>query len=407
MSDDKNPEFLPYGRHAIDDDDVAAVVEVLRSDFLTTGPKVEAFETAFAASVEAPYAVSCSSGTAGLHLAMMGLGLSEGEAAIVPSVTFVATATAARQAGAEIVFCDVDADTGLMTAAHLQAALARCGELRPRVVLPVALNGQCPDLAGVAAVARDHGLAIVEDACHALGGRYVPDGRESYPIGSCHDSDMAMFSLHPVKAVAMGEGGVVTTRDRDIAAAMRRLRNHGLVKVEAAFKNADLAFDRKGQANPWYYEMHDAGLNYRASDINCALGLSQLRKLGDNIAKRRLLAEQYDHLLQPLAPVVKPVARVPWCESGWHLYAVAIEYGALGIDRASLMRRLREDGVGTQVHYIPVHLQPYYRERYDTPPLPGADAYYERALSLPLFPAMEPKDVDRVVASLAAALERG
>ena len=395
---------LPYGRHCIDSEDIAAVVEVLRGDWLTTGPKVAAFEEAFAGCVGARFAVACSSGTAGLHLAMLARGLGEGDVVIVPSMTFLATANAVRYVGAEVVFADVDADTGLLDEPGLAAAVTRGGSTA-KAVVPVHMNGQSVDMAMVAAVARDRGLAVIEDACHAIGAvaRYGDD--HDVPVGACRHSDMAVFSLHPVKLVAMGEGGVVTTNDEHLYERVRRLRNHGIERDPARLANRALGFGDRGAVNPWYYEMSEPGFNYRASDIHCALGLSQLGKLDRFLARRRALAALYDRALAPLAPLVWPVPRVANCGSGWHLYVVLIEFDAVGVDRATLMHDLRARGIGTQVHYIPVHYQPYYRQRYGNTSLPGADSYYARCLSLPLFPAMRDEDVDRVVDSLGHTIE--
>lgn len=391
--------FLPYGRQTIEDDDLAAVAAALKGDMLTTGPTVDAFERAFARTTGAAHAVVCSSGTAALHLAALALDLKPGEAAIVPSVTFVATANAARYVGADVLFADVDPETGLMGPQHLEAALARAGAATPRVVLPVHLNGQPCDMAGIAAVARRHGLAVVEDACHALGGRVA-----NHQVGDGHFSTMAMFSLHPVKAIAMGEGGVLTTNDAAITATLRRQRNHGLVREPADFVNGAMAFDADGSANPWYYELHEPGFNYRASDIHCALGLSQLAKLDRFLARRRTVAALYDRLLTPLAPLLRPVPRVTWGESGWHLYPVLIDFTAAGTTRARLMKALAAQAIGSQVHYIPVHRQPAYRDLAGDLDLPGADAYYARCLSLPFYPAMTDGDAERVAAALARLL---
>jgi len=394
----QQPDFLPYGRQSVDEDDIAAVAAVLRGDWLTTGPAVPAFESALAEAVGARHAVVCSSGTAALHLAYLAAAPEPGDVVVVPSITFLATATAARLAGAEVVFADVDPDTALMGPDHLEAALAEAGG-RARIVAPVHFAGQAADMPAIAAIARREGLTVVEDACHALGTE-AGGGR----VGDGSHADMSVFSFHPVKTVAMGEGGAVATPDAHLAERMATLRNHGIVRDAGGFENRDLAFADDGTANPWYYEMRDPGLNYRASDIHCALGLSQLRKLGRNVARRRALAARYDAALAELSPLVRPLRRVPGCSPAWHLYVVLIDFAAAGIDRAALMRGLADAGIGSQVHYIPVHRQPYYRERYGARDLPGAMRFYERALSLPLYPAMADSDVDRVVEALAGAL---
>ncbi len=389
---------LPYGRHLIEEDDISAVVEVLRGDWLTTGPAVERFEVGLAEATGARHAVACANGTAALHLAALALELGPGDAAVVPAITFVATANAVRLVGAEVVFADVDPDTGLMRPEDLEAALARAD--RPvRAVLPVHLAGQTADMAAIGALARARGLRVVEDACHAIGG-VDPEGA---PVGACRHGDAATFSFHPVKTIAMGEGGAVTTNDDALAARVRSMRNHGLTRDPARWSQADEGFGPQGQANPWYYEMPEPGLNYRASDINCALAASQLGKLDRFAARRRALVERYDALVANLAPAVRPLGRVSGCVPAWHLYVVLVDFDAAGVDRGTVMRRLGERGIGSQVHYIPVHRQPYYRARVGQLRLPGADAYYARTLTLPLFPAMMDEDVERVVTSLAEA----
>ncbi len=391
--------FLPYGRQSIGEDDIAAVAAVLRGDWLTTGPAVQQFEKALAAKVGARFAASCSSGTAALHLAAMALGLGPGDRVVVPAMTFLATANAARYVGAEVVFADVDADSGLMTAATLEAALH--GASNVRAVFPVHLNGQCADMTALGGIAARAGLKIVEDASHALGAIEASSGK---PAGSCGHSDMTIFSFHPVKTVAMGEGGAVTTDDAGLYERVTRFRNHGMVHDESRMENRGFAIDSNGALNPWYYEMPEPGFNYRASDIHCALGLSQLGKLDAFVARRRELSSRYDAALAPLGPLVRAIARTPFAAPAWHLYVVLIDFAAAGISRGKLMERLRADGIGTQVHYLPLHLQPYYRRRYGDLDLPGARAYYERALSLPLFPAMADADVERVAAALTRAI---
>jgi UDP-4-amino-4,6-dideoxy-N-acetyl-beta-L-altrosamine transaminase len=389
-------KFLPYGRQTIDDDDVAAVAEALRADFLTTGPLVAAFETAFAAAVGAQHAVACNSGTAALHLAALALDLNEEESAIVPAITFLSTANVVRMTGAEVIFADVDPRTGLLTPETLEAACARAGQ-RPklRAAFPVHLNGQVCDMASLAAVARSKGLQLAEDACHALGVEGV--GATQYSAAAC-------FSTHPVKAIATGEGGVVTTADADTAVRMRMLRSHGMTRTADRFENRALAFDGD-RPNPWYYEMAEIGWNYRIPDILCALGIAQLKRLDGFLARRREIAALYERLLAPLAPVVRPVSPADRAH-GWHLYVVHIDFATLGTTRARVMRALAEAGIGSQVHYIPVHRQPYYRRRYGDLSLPGADQYYASCLSIPMYPALRDEDVERAASAIAAIVSR-
>lgn len=391
--------FLPYGRQCIDEDDIAAVIAVLRGDWLTTGPAVAAFEKALADCVGARHAVACSSGTAGLHLATLALGLGPGDAVIVPSLTFLATANAARYVGAEVLFADVDPTTGLMRVSDAERALERAGDLNVRAILPVHLNGQCADPPGFAELAQRHGLRIIEDASHALGTSYAAK-EERAGVGACQHADMTVFSFHPVKTIAMGEGGAVMTNDDALAERLRRFRNHGMINHPAKFTCAD------GDANqPWYYEMPEIGFNYRASDIHCALAHSQLEKLDRFVAMRRDLVARYDERIASLAPVIRPIDHVPGCEPGWHLYPMRIDFAALQRSRGEVMAWLQERKIGSQVHYIPVHQQPYYRQRYGFLELPGANAYYASILTLPLFPAMTNVDVDRVADALTAVVD--
>ena len=385
------PAFLPYGRQTIEDDDVAAVAETLRSDWLTTGPKVDEFESAFAAAGGANHAVASNSGTAALHLAALAIGLRSGDLAIVPSLTFVATANVVRMTGAEVVFADVDPDTGLLTAGTLEQAIARAKKVGGtlKAAFPVHLNGQVCNMATLADVAAGHGMVLIEDACHALG---VTD------IGACRHSTSACFSMHPVKAITTGEGGVTTTNDAAAANTMRSLRSHGIVRDPSRFIYADQAVS-EGKVNSWYYEMPLFGWNYRLPDVLCALGISQLKKLKRFHERRREIAARYDRLLVGLTPFIRPVPHGT-APHGWHIYVVLIDFQRLRLSRRQIMEAFRARHIGCQVHYMPVHRQPYYRTRYGVLDLPGADYYYSRCLSIPFFPSMSDADVDRVAAAL-------
>ena len=388
--------FLPYGRQTIDDEDIAAVAAVLRGEALTTGPEVDRFEAALCDVTGAPQAVSCNSGTAALHLAVAALGIKEGDRVVVPTLTFLASANCARYVGAEVVFADVNPHTGLMEAAHLEAALTQAPAGTVKATIPVHLNGQCCDLDAIAAVAKKHNIAIIEDACHALGGTYPSGGK----VGSSPIIAAACFSFHPVKTVATGEGGAVTTRDAAMAATMRTLRSHGIRRGMTAPDLPEFGLAADGTPNPWYYEMPDVGWNHRLSDIHAALGRSQLRKLDRFVKRRAEIVARYDAAFAKLSNRIRPIGRVGGAPA-WHLYVVHVDFAATGQDRAAVMHTLKDKGIGTQVHYFPVHLQPYYQKRYGRHSLPGAEAYYARCLSLPLYPAMTDADVDRVVAALA------
>ena len=391
---------LPYGRHLIDEADIAAVVAALRSDRLAHGPLVGQFESAFASATESAAAADCSSGTAALHLAFAALDLRPGDVCIVPAMTFLASATAARFCGAEIVFADVDPESGLLTAEGLEEALARVGG-KARCVAPVHLGGRICAMDEIAEVARDAGLLIVEDACHALGGRDAA-GRA---VGSCNVSDAAAFSLHPVKTIAAGEAGMVTSPDPDRAARMRGLANHGVTKDLARITDPELSLDASGELNPWSYEQAELGFNYRMDEMSAALALSQLAKLERFVRRRRELALLYELALEGLKPHVRTArAGAVGQKISPHLHQVLIDFHGLGVTRAEVMRRLAARGVGTQVHYIPVYRHPYFVRRYGEMRLQGAERFYSQVLALPLFPAMHNQDIARVVGSLAEAL---
>lgn len=392
-------DFIPYGRHTIDDADIEAVVDVLKNGMLTCGPKVEQFETAFARYIGAQHAVVCSNGTAALHMAAIECGLGPGDTAIVPAITFLATANAVRMTGADVCFADVCPDSGLMTAENLLEALSRCTS-QAKAVLPVHMNGQSGEMQEIAGIAREADIKVITDCCHALGSEYIGGGGP----GDGQYEDYATFSLHPVKSIAMGEGGVVTTNDAQAAQRLRMLRGHAMERNSSKWQNGKLAFADDGVANPWYYEMDTLAYNYRATDMQCALGLSQLKKLDSFIKRRRQIADWYDEKLKLLSNRLQPIDRSTFAKSAWHLYAVLIDFEALPHDRAALMKRMMGQGVGSQVHYVPVSDQPYYKKLYGEQNLPGTRRYYDRVLSLPIFPDMTESDVEKVVSVLGEAL---
>jgi len=388
-------DLSSYGRQLVDDDDVAAVGQVLRSELLTSGPVQEKFENELARKTNVKHCAVCSSGTAALHLAVRALDLGPGDDVIVPAITFLASANAAIYEGANVIFSDVDPDTGLMRDVDLLEALER--SRNPKAAVVVHLNGQAADMPSISQICKLRGISVIEDACHALGTFYLSNPDGTFPVGSCRHSDMTVFSFHPVKIIAMGEGGAVTTNRGDLDERVRALRNHGIRREPSMFQLSGQAFDDDGSLNPWYHEMAEVGFNYRASELHCALGLSQLSKLGRFIAARRDLVRIYDRLLKPLGPIVRPIGRVADTQTGWHLYVVHIDFERAGKSRAGLMRSLKNQGIGTQVHYIPLYRQPYYRSRLGAFALPGAERYYRQVLSLPLFVGMTETDVVRVV----------
>ncbi len=383
--------FLPYGRQLLEEDDIEAVVRALHGDYLTTGPLVAEFESALARRLGAAHAVAVSNGTAALHAAYFAAGVGPGTNVVVPAITFLATANAARYLGADVVFADVDPETGLMTAETLAAKL----DARTKVVAPVHLTGATVDLLGIAEVASSVSARVVEDAAHALGATY--DGQ---PIGNCRHSSQAIFSFHPVKHITTGEGGAITTNDPELAWRLRVFRSHGMVHDRERFEAEP--------PSPWYYEQQELGYNYRLSDVQCALGLSQLKKLDRFLARRRELSAEYDAALAGF-PGVTPVTRgATRLGSAYHLYALLIDFERFGKTRVEIMQALKSRGIGSQVHYAPVPSQPYYRRLGEAPErYPGALRFAERTLSLPLFPAMADGDVERVVQALAQALGKG
>jgi dTDP-4-amino-4,6-dideoxygalactose transaminase len=331
-----------------------------------------------------------------LHLALAALDVGPGDVCAAPAITFLATATAARLCGAEAVFTDVDPDTGLMTADTLSATLKRYG--RTKAVLPVHLGGRLCDLGAIAEVAGEAGAMLVEDACHAVGG-VDADG---VAIGACAHSAAATYSFHPVKTLAAGEGGMVALNDLQRAERMRRLRNHG-VTHEAALMTQAGSLDDDGARNPWSYEQLELGFNYRMNELQAALGQSQLTKLSRFVTRRVALAALYSERLRALEPIVRPASGGAGSPAP-HLFQVLIDFKGAGVSRADVMRRLSAEGIASQVHYIPLYRQPYFKARYGEMRLPGAEAFYARVLALPLFPAMADADVDRVAEALGRAL---
>jgi dTDP-4-amino-4,6-dideoxygalactose transaminase len=309
-----------------------------------------------------------------------------------------------RYQGGEVIFADVDPKTGLMTPQSLSQAIDKVQTRRLRAVLPVHFAGNPAPLSTLRALAEAAGAVMVEDACHGLGtGMDFGGGPER--IGDCRHSAMATFSFHPVKTIACGEGGMVTTEDPVLAERLARLRTHGMVRAPERFTNTSLGRDADGTANPWYYEMPELGYNYRLPDILCALGLSQLSKLDRFCQKRRALAEVYRTHMAALGPWVQLIAPPPGSDPALHLMVALIDFAGLGTSRAKVMQTLSRQGIGTQVHYVPLHHQPYYRDRYGHTDLPGADQFYSQCLSLPLFASMTDEDPVRVVRALAASLD--
>ena len=377
--------MLPYGRQSLDEDDIKTVTAVLRSDWLTTGPKVGEFEEAFAAAVGSSHAVAVSSGTAALHAAAYALNIGHGDEVIVPAMTFAATANCVVYQGGTPVFADVDRNTLLIDPEQVEKKITP----RTKAVIAVDYTGQPCDYDHLRTIADRRGLPLVADACHALGGSHK--GRR---VGTL--ADLNTFSLHPVKHITTGEGGIITTHDATFAQRMRVFRNHGITSDHR----------QREASGGWHYEMVDLGYNYRLTDIQCALGLSQLRKLPGWIARRQEIARRYDAAFADLK-TIKPLAARPDVSHAYHLYVIALDPGRLRVKRDAVFAALRAEGIGVNVHYVPVHLHPFYRKRFGTGPglCPVAEAAYERIISLPIFPAMTDRDADDVIAAVRKVMQ--
>jgi perosamine synthetase len=377
-------EFLPYGRQSVDEADIQAVVDVLRSDWLTTGPKVGEFEEAFAARVSAAHAVSFSSGTAALHAAAFAAGLKPGDEAITTPLTFAATANCVLYQGATPVFVDVSGDTLNLDPERMKERISS----KTRAILPVDYAGHPADLNLIVETAQKDGLVVIEDACHALGAEY--DGRR---VGSI--ADMTVFSFHPVKHVTTGEGGMVATNNAQFAETLRRFRNHGI--------SSDAR--QRQSAGQWHYEMVLLGFNYRLPDIVCALGIQQLKKLDANLLRRREIAALYTAAFGEVSGVILPAVRSE-ANPAWHLYPIRLDLDKLTADRAQIFLALRAENIGVNVHYVPVHLHPYYRDLFGFRggEYPIAEDAYGRLISLPMFHGMTDQDVKDVIAAVTKVL---
>ncbi|MBI3899067.1 MAG: UDP-4-amino-4,6-dideoxy-N-acetyl-beta-L-altrosamine transaminase [Gammaproteobacteria bacterium] len=387
--------MIPYGRHYIDEDDIQAVAEVLRHGALTQGPKVGEFERAVADYVGARYAVAVSSGTSALHLAAMVADLGPGDTLITTPNTFVASANCGAFVGATVQFADIDPQTLNMSPTAL--ALRCQGQSRVRAIVPVHFAGLPCDMPAIRAVAKQHRAVVIEDASHALGASYPDGGR----VGNGAHSDMTVFSFHPVKHIAAGEGGMIVTNNENYYRRLIRLRSHGINKGDDPTLCKDLGFT-DGAPNPWYYEMQELGYNYRITDIQSALALSQMRKLDRFVARRRELVRVYDETFRSWRGV-RPGQTHGRDLSSHHLYVLRIDFAALKTSRAKLMWQLAEHGIGSQVHYIPVHFHPYYRRAgQPTDDLAATEQYYREALSIPLYFGLTAEQQRSIIDRLAA-----
>lgn len=384
--------MIPYGRQDISQQDIDAVVEVLQSDFLTQGPKVPSFEKSVMEACNAKYAVAVNSATSALHIACLALGLGKGDWLWTTPNTFVASANCGLYCGAQVDFVDIDPRTYNMSAKALEQKLAiaeKEGTL-PKVVIPVHFSGQPCDMAAIHALSQKYGFKIIEDASHAIGGKYKDE-----PIGNCHYSDITIFSFHPVKIVTTAEGGVAVTNDPKLAERLNLLRSHGITRDEGSMT--------KAADGPWYYQQIELGYNYRMTDMQAALGLSQMQRLDEYVAKRHELAERYNQLLKDLS------ITLPWQHedsySGLHLYVIRLQLDKISKTHLDVFNGMREAGILVNLHYIPVHLQPYYQEMgFEEGQFPEAEQYYKEAISLPMFPTMTEEQQNQVVSNLKELL---
>mgnify|MGYP003575498879 CR=1 FL=1 len=387
-----NP-FIPYARQSINADDIADVNNILVSDWLTQGPTIDAFEQAVAAYCNVSYGVAVSSGTAALHLAALSLGLGPGDYLWTSPNTFVASANCALYCGAEVDFVDIELSTYNLCITALTEKLAKAekaGKL-PKVVVPVHFAGQSCDMKAIKKLSERYGFKIIEDASHALGGTY-----EDHKIGACIYSDITIFSFHPVKMITTGEGGLLLTNDPALRDKLMRLRTHGITR--------DVTQMTEETQDPWYYQQIELGFNYRITDMQAGLGLSQLKRLEQYLTKRQLLAQRYHDELNGL-PLVLPWQH-PNNQSAWHLYVILIDPYDRQISRLDLFNHMRQAQIGVNVHYIPVHLQPFYQHRgFKGKHFPNAEFYYQHALTIPLFPSMTDMDQDRVITILKNYLQ--
>ena len=369
--------MIPYGKQGIDEEDIQSVVDVLRSAWLTTGPTIEKFEKAFADFVGAKYAVAVNSGTAALHAAMFALGIGPGDEVIVPAMTFAATANCVVFQGGTPVFADVGPETLLIDPASVESCLSP----KTKAIIAVDYAGQPSDYDALSDIAKRHNLILAADACHSLGGRY-----KHKPVGTL--ARLNAFSFHPVKHITTGEGGMITTDDQRLAERMRFFRTHGITTDPR----------QRDTQGSWFYEMIDLGYNYRITDFQCALGLSQLKKLPKWIERRREIAHRYDEAFQYI-PRVNPLSVQSEIFHAYHLYVVRLDLDGTNLNRSVVFRKLREAGIGVNVHYIPVHLHPFYRNRFHTQPglCPVAERAYERIISLPMYPTLSNEDQEYVI----------
>ena len=384
MSMDVQSKAIPYGRQQITDADIEAVIAVLRSDYLTQGPAVAEFEKQFAAYVGSTYAVAVSNGTAALHLCTLALGVNENTRVITTPITFAASANCVRYCGGEVFFADIDPATFLLDLNSVRELLSRHPKGYFKGIIPVDFAGNAVDLEAYRKLADEYGCWIIEDACHAPGGFFTDSKQQQQYCGNGRFADLAIFSFHPVKHIATGEGGMITTNDKALYEKLLLLRTHGITKNSAAFKNSRTEVEQ----GPWYYEMQELGYNYRLTDFQAALGTSQLTRADENLEKRRNIAKRYDQAFRN-SGIVTPLATTG---HAYHLYVIRVN------DRARLYEHLRKHGIFAQIHYVPVHLMPYYKQYgHKRGDYPHSEQYYEQCISIPMYHSLSEDDQQHVI----------
>jgi perosamine synthetase len=378
---------IPYGRQSISPEDIKSVTRVLSSDMITQGSKVLEFEKKLASYCGAKYAVAVSSGTAALHLACVASGLDSGDEAVTTPITFLATANSILYAGAKPVFADIDPDTFNISPQQIEKRI----NSRTKVILPVHFAGLPCDMPKIHGIAKKNHLKVIEDACHALGSEYKYKGKW-YKVGSCKHSDVTVFSFHPVKHITTGEGGAITTNNKNLYKKLLALRSHGVYKTHKMGREKGL----------WYYEMRDLGLNYRVTDFQCALGISQLKRIDKFIGRRKKIAQIYNKEFLDVDTLKTPFLNVD-SRHAFHLYVLRINFKKIRQSRKNFFYKLKKKGINVQVHYIPVYLQPYYRKMgFRRGLCPNAENFYKKAVSLPLYPSLSKKDTSYVINNIKA-----
>ncbi|MBU3540795.1 UDP-4-amino-4,6-dideoxy-N-acetyl-beta-L-altrosamine transaminase [Polynucleobacter sp. UB-Tiil-W10] len=387
-------KLIPYGRQDINEADIQAVIDVLKSDFLTQGPAVPAFEVAVRDFVGAKHAIATSNATSALHLACLALGVGPGDIVWTSPITFVASANCAVYCGAKVDFVDVDLDSFNMSEQALRCKLehARKARLLPKVLIPVHMGGQSCNMAAFYDLSKEYGFSIIEDASHAIGGRY-----QNQQVGSCQFSSITVFSFHPVKIITTGEGGMAITNDLGLAKKMQLLRSHGITREQSEMVSIP--------DGPWFYEQIDLGFNYRMTDIQAALGLSQMSRLHDFVIKRNSIAHRYEKLLKDVPVFLPKIAKDTY--SAYHLYVIQLNLELISSSHKNVFNELRNAGIGVNLHYIPVYLQPYYQNLgFSKGYCPNAEKYYSRAISLPMFSSLTDEEQDWVVTQLIKAIQK-